>query len=875
MASNATMDKPDADLLQSMFAENASLRQQTHLLSRELFAKTLLIDQVEEELRSLQTQRDADARNAKNAASKRIGGGGLGMGAGGGGGGGAGGGGGSGPSNKELEEAMYTIDRKNNEIRQLKEEVKQLQIDLEAQELSTDKVETDLNDLRGEFETFRIARNNDRMLAATSDGGGGGTGKQGGTEEKLVAKQLSQLREQLTDAESTMDRQKKQIQELTTEAARKYAAQQTQLQGLESLLEQVKQQYDEFIAVTKLENDTARDSQAAEYDKLRASFDAHKKEQYDEKRTMMVEHHAMMFTVQSLFDEYKKTCEFLFHTESAKLEDELINQTMRYENEILYLIQAKDKFYSDMMVSKDAKIMNLIEGSDLTSLLQKHEMDIEAVRKEYTLELERIKTQQESEQKHVISLLQRQNGTLESKAEKLAQHIKALESKIKDLISAIEAKNRAIADRDDARAELEQRHSVELERERLKMAQVMQEKEFLRHKVIRLNMESKGTGENTVENMLKRVARETADMARSYSDMEHAYDMADSARTKLERQVKDRDRWIEFLEREVAKRTDEFRLMTTTFESFLAQRAKQARIDRNRRFGKRLGSEFSGSTSSDAPGPGQSGAAASTTREDGGDGRSDSPTRLGDGRALGLDLTIAPRSTKTVRIRVPDVVTRVRANELESMTAEKQEMERAASYLKRFKTMSRAFATGELQLRKLAPELALSSTLASVEDDIGGALGPVMSHDEGAEGASVPAGLVPLYSESKHFMASRDSMAASGIGGGSGRVYGAPRSIAERETPEEAVSNAAALGGGGGGGTGSMPSMRRSSMATSSSVAGMNPARSDLHMYDYEAGNARARASAAALESSVGSHAAMIGAFKGSKVAIMLFWSMR
>ena len=66
--------------------------------------------------------------------------------------------------------------------------------------------------------------------------------------------------------------------------------------------------------------------------------------------------------------------EYLFNDEVAKLEDELSSQAQRYQQETLYVIQAKDKFYSDMMVSKDAKIMSLIEGSDLQTLMQKHEL---------------------------------------------------------------------------------------------------------------------------------------------------------------------------------------------------------------------------------------------------------------------------------------------------------------------------------------------------------------------------------------------------------------------------------------------------------------------------------------------------------------------
>ena len=78
--------------------------------------------------------------------------------------------------------------------------------------------------------------------------------------------------------------------------------------------------------------------------------------------------------MQSQFDEYRSTAELLFNVEMMKLEDELASQAIRYEQEIMYVIQAKDKFYSDMMVAKDAKIMGLIEGSDLQGIMQKHEM---------------------------------------------------------------------------------------------------------------------------------------------------------------------------------------------------------------------------------------------------------------------------------------------------------------------------------------------------------------------------------------------------------------------------------------------------------------------------------------------------------------------
>jgi hypothetical protein len=40
-----------------------------------------------------------------------------------------------------------------------------------------------------------------------------------------------------------------------------------------------------------------------------------------------------------------------------------------------------------------------------------------------------------------------------------------------------------------------------------KINTLSQEKEHLRHKVIRLNLDARGEGENTIPNMLKRITR--------------------------------------------------------------------------------------------------------------------------------------------------------------------------------------------------------------------------------------------------------------------------------------------------------------------------------------------------------------------------------
>lgn len=171
--------------------------------------------------------------------------------------------------------------------------------------------------------------------------------------------------------------------------------------------------------------------------------------------------------MQAQFDEYRGTTELIFNVEMVKLEEEISSQAARYEQEIMYVIQAKDKFYSDMMVAKDAKIMGLIEGSDLQGIMQKHEMvsamlnkDMENMRKEHQKEIERVKSDHESESTNVILLLQRQNVSLESKTEKIQTHLKSMEGHMKELMNTIELKNKIITDKDETRQKLEQDYQV-------------------------------------------------------------------------------------------------------------------------------------------------------------------------------------------------------------------------------------------------------------------------------------------------------------------------------------------------------------------------------------------------------------------------------
>ncbi|KAI8820277.1 uncharacterized protein EV422DRAFT_85883 [Fimicolochytrium jonesii] len=485
-----------------------------------------------------------------------------------------------------------------------------------------------------------------------------------------VSDDYQALQSKFDEAQTIIQQQKRQIVDIAADANRRHNEQQNQLQGVEALIEGIRKEYEEFIEITKLENDAYRTVQQDEYNKLRDEFETHKREQFEEKKQLMQEYQGLLYAMQSQFDEYRTTSEFLFNVEAAKLEDELSSQAARYEQEIMYVVQAKDKFYADMMIAKDAKIMSLIEGSDLQNLMQKHEMDMEALRKTHAREIDHLKTSQESEQKSLVSLLQRQNLSLESKCDKLQSHLKTLETRIKELVATVEARNKTISDKEDAKGRLETDYARKVDEYNAKMGVLIQEKEHLRHKVIRMALDAKGEGHNSIANMLKRISRETSELRFDYEGMSIKYSSLMSENQLLGKRLKEREKFAEFLEKEVARRTEEYNSMTRTFEDFLSARARQNRKDRARRLMKLHGIASEEGTTETIP------------------------KEYVDSRGV-LRTQVPGKEIKAKGT----ITSSVSQNPLPAEKDERRaELERGFAYLRRFKTISRAFASGDFRL---------------------------------------------------------------------------------------------------------------------------------------------------------------------------------
>ena len=81
-----------------------------------------------------------------------------------------------------------------------------------------------------------------------------------------------------------------------------------------------------------------------------------------------------------------------------------------------------------------------------------------------------------------------------------------------------------------------------------------QEKEHLRHKVIRMNLDARGEGENSIQNMIKRITRETADLRSEFDNTGAKFDGLLDENQILIKKLKEKQKMIEFLEIEMKRR---------------------------------------------------------------------------------------------------------------------------------------------------------------------------------------------------------------------------------------------------------------------------------------------------------------------------------
>ena len=89
-----------------------------------------------------------------------------------------------------------------------------------------------------------------------------------------------------------------------------------------------------------------------------------------------------------------------------------------------------------------------------------------------------------------------------------------------------------------------------------------------------------------MENMVKRISRETSKLSGEFDVMTQQYDDAMTLNEKNGKKIKDQGKLVGFLEKEIKKRNSEYASMTRTFEEFLSARARTSQRDKSKRLAR-------------------------------------------------------------------------------------------------------------------------------------------------------------------------------------------------------------------------------------------------------------------------------------------------
>ncbi|CAK9020529.1 Uncharacterized protein SCF082_LOCUS14948, partial [Durusdinium trenchii] len=326
------------------------------------------------------------------------------------------------------------------------------------------------------------------------------------SEAQLLGKQKTDMKA----ARREGNRNRRQLLLLAEKSNRLQADMNTSVINHKRLLEELKSEYEEHAETVRAEWNLDRKARIEDNDKLKQRFENLKLIQFEDKQQLLREQREVVKALQTQFEEYRQTAEMLFESEATKLENKLHMQTEKYEEEIRYIIKAKDQHFDMMMMAKDAKIMNLIEGSDLQRVLVQHEQDLEQLHRNHAEDLEKMRLATEAEQRDTIAELHSQIDSHLLEEDKLRESIGNLETLLEKAGALNQKRLDQMAQRESKHLEDMQGLQDLLQEAHLAKEKLNQEKQDLRHRIVRLKFQAKGDADETLPNLVKCLSLETS-----------------------------------------------------------------------------------------------------------------------------------------------------------------------------------------------------------------------------------------------------------------------------------------------------------------------------------------------------------------------------
>jgi len=339
----------------------------------------------------------------------------------------------------------------------------------------------------------------------------------GGLENE--AKRNSKHRSDMDSAKREVNRQRKHLLLLAESSNQIQSELHASLISQNIVLEQLKLEYEEHTETVRTEWDHDRNAKNSEITRLKQQLESLKLMQFEDKQQLLREQREIVKALQTQFREYRQTAEFLFETEATKLEEKLRLLTDKYEEEIKYIVKVKDQHFDMMMTSKDAKIMNLIEGTDFQSLLVKHELELEQVRRAHMDELENMRIRTQSELRDEMGALQKEIEIQEMNEEKLKNTLENLENQVNDMHKMAGKRQEQEVEREGQHMKELQHYQTQLEFSHQAAEKLNQEKQDLRHRIVRLKFKANGDADETLPNLVKKLSIETSALKSNHAKL--------------------------------------------------------------------------------------------------------------------------------------------------------------------------------------------------------------------------------------------------------------------------------------------------------------------------------------------------------------------
>jgi hypothetical protein len=490
----------------------------------------------------------------------------------------------SGQRKDELEDAKLSVEDLKSQLRELNIELDESRLSLTKAKQMAAMFEATSNEAEGKLskavkeladQASELVRMTEMYMAVEKE-----------------AKQIKQHKAMMRDKDRTINRLQRQLRLVSESGNRRLNSTQNSLQSNQQLLSELRDEYEEFYAITEQEWKQERELKDQEYERLEKAHTRLLSIQFEDKQHMMREHQEIIKALQTQFQEYRRTAEVLFKTEASKLEGRLHLQMEEYEEELNYVITMKDKVFDEMIACKDAKILTLIEGTDFQQLLIRHELEKEQMRRKAVEDINTARREWSIYQQKHDAIMQNKHVEQESQIKTLQAQINESNDKLHNLINRVSQDSQKIR-------EIEDRHKDALKHKQDQLEKILKEKETmaqekfnLRHRLIFYKSKAGGSADESVNSVVIRMQKEMKDISEKFTNLLAKYDDKVNEKVMLEKQTNILQEKLKKATKRLDIKTSDMEKLKATFEKHLGKKATMSTVAMSPKYGSSVRARY-------------------------------------------------------------------------------------------------------------------------------------------------------------------------------------------------------------------------------------------------------------------------------------------